>query len=374
MIKKLIALCGLFCLGFLIKVNAAPNSSQIALLLPLNGTYAKAGINIRDGFLHAFDEGQKQGAQLSVRVYDTSKGNSAQLYQEAVQNGANLIIGPLTKEDVSYLESKAEIKVPTIALNYTANNMIYPSLYQFGLSPQNEAAQVAAKAFDDGKRHSLIIAPNSQWGESVANSFLARFQELGGSNADIILYKPGQDFDSIVRNFLQIETSQGRANNLQAALREKFQFIPTRRQDIDMIFMIATPTYARQIVPLLRYYYADNLNIYSTSAIYSGMAASSYNRDVNHVIFCDTPWTLSHQTTEQKPEAENNDLSQSNSRFYALGMDVYTLANNLDQLAKGSQDNLLPGATGAITLNPSHKIYQIFEWAQFNDGQVNVLS
>src|SRR5205823_5983563 len=65
-----------------------------------------------------------------------------------------------------------------------------------------------------------------------------------------------------------------------------------RRQDADMIFMIAPPEYARQIKPLLNYYYAGNLPIYATSHVYQGIPNAALDNDLNGIQFCDMPWTI----------------------------------------------------------------------------------
>ena len=92
---------------------------RVALLLPNSGPLAQSGDAIRSGFMAAYYDSNKQYAPQSVQVYNTAQNNVTLLYKQAVANGSNLIIGPLTKEDVVAIKQMGNLTVPTIALNYT---------------------------------------------------------------------------------------------------------------------------------------------------------------------------------------------------------------------------------------------------------------
>ena len=81
----------------------APAPRNIALLLPLDGSLGAQGSTIRDGFLNAYYEAGKK-SQQTVSFINTSKTtNMSALYQQAISQGADTIIGPLTKEQVALL-------------------------------------------------------------------------------------------------------------------------------------------------------------------------------------------------------------------------------------------------------------------------------
>ncbi|MEX2353579.1 MAG: penicillin-binding protein activator, partial [Gammaproteobacteria bacterium] len=88
---------------------------HIALLLPLSGMYERYAEVIRDGFLSAwFNENEYKP---TIRIYDTTAGNIMDVYQTAVDNGADFIVGPLEKEAVRALSETVPIPVRTLALN-----------------------------------------------------------------------------------------------------------------------------------------------------------------------------------------------------------------------------------------------------------------
>src|SRR3990167_1730046 len=165
---------------------------HIALLLPLQNQFAAQGQAVRDGFLGAYYSSlAKQNAQQTVSFYDTSKTtNMSALYQQALSEGADLIIGPLLKENVQALAQQGNFPVPTIELNYTDLwfGSLPTNLYQFGLSPQDEAQQAANKARQAGLSRAIVIAPNDEWGQRVAKALTAEWQSLGGSVIDTLYF------------------------------------------------------------------------------------------------------------------------------------------------------------------------------------------
>lgn len=126
-----------------------------------------------------------------------------------------------------------------------------------------------------------------------------------------------------------------------------------RRQDFDVIFMLAEPKSARAIVPLLRFYYAENIPIYSTSVIYSGSPNPQKDTDLNGVIFADTPWTLK--------------MASNTNRMYAVGRDAYLISNGLLRLTQLPNFPLY-ATTGALTLNSNHQIYRRLPWTKIENG------
>jgi uncharacterized protein len=73
---------------------------QIALLLPLSGRSEASGVAVRDGFLAAyFAVGVNSRPHL--RIYDVAAQSAGTAYSQAVEDGASIVVGPLTKEDVA---------------------------------------------------------------------------------------------------------------------------------------------------------------------------------------------------------------------------------------------------------------------------------
>ncbi len=87
---------------------------SVALLLPLSGRQQAAGTAVRDGFLAAYLD--RPDAAPRVLVYDTAELGVGPAYERALADGAQFVIGPLTKDDVATLAA-GQLAVPTLALN-----------------------------------------------------------------------------------------------------------------------------------------------------------------------------------------------------------------------------------------------------------------
>lgn len=332
---------------------------QMALLLPLTGPLAGPGNAIRDGFVSAAES--NPASEAKIRLYDTAAGNVADLYQQAVADGADYVVGPLSKTDVASVAAM-DHPVPTLLLNdmETGTNT---NAYRFGLSPSNEARQVAVKARKRGLRRALIIAPKGIWGDEIVAAFSSQWRSSDGIISDQLRYANNEDLNIAVRDILHISDSQVREKKLKQLLGSNIQSVPARRQDFDMIFMLAYPSKARQIMPLLKYYFAGDVPVYATSTVYSGSLNIMKDKDLNGIIFCDMPWVFAHQLGNKNwPEQLN-----SYNRLYALGMDSYALANQLNQLllfsAMGVNDK-----SGALYLNRAQQVARIPAWGQFRNG------
>ena len=79
------------------------------------------------------------------------------MYDRAVGDGAELIIGPLSKDNVTSLQLRSQLPVTTLALNYLDDAQPNDNLFQFGLSLDVEAMQTAERAWLEGHRAALVV-------------------------------------------------------------------------------------------------------------------------------------------------------------------------------------------------------------------------
>src|SRR5690606_41593336 len=87
-----------------LKRAAKDRPDSVALLLPLNGPLADAAAAVRDGFITAYYSALSQGYPVpQVRFYDSGTQDAISLYNQALDAGAKLVIGPLDKQQVATL-------------------------------------------------------------------------------------------------------------------------------------------------------------------------------------------------------------------------------------------------------------------------------
>lgn len=335
---------------------------QVALLLPLSGTYEGPGKAVRDGFMNAFY--QKKDNQTIVRFYDTDNQSMLKLYNKAVADGADFVVGPLLKRQ-SQVMARIDLPVPTLVLN-DAKDTEHKNLYQFAISPKEEVVQLAYKTYQQGHRRALVIAPEGSWGESLAQAFVNSWRYLGGEVQDTFLFNQSSAVETGIKSLLKIKESEARNQAVRQITARRPVFVATRRTDFDVVFILAYPSKARQIRPLLRYYYAGNIPVFAASLAYSGYPNPHADNDLNGISFLEMPWLIEHRARLKKrawPEQFN-----SYNRLYAVGQDAYRLTQ---QLAALKQLPLLGlnDSSGRLYLGDSGKIHRELMMATFEKGQ-----
>lgn len=338
---------------------------KIALLLPQQGPLVSVARALREGFMaaqyQALQAGQKPPA---IEIYDSSRITSIDdFYRQAQAAGVQLVVGPLEKNLVKQLNAKAQLPLPTLALNYSDTTQAGPAqLFQFGLAAEDEAHEVARRARADGLHNAAAMVPKGEWGDRVLAAFRQDWEGAGGKIMAVERVDQPVALANQIANMFQV---RGTGNGGAAA---------SRRQDIDFIFLAATPQLAQQIKPTLNYQYAGDVPVYATSHVYSASGDQAQYNDMAGIRFCETPWLLDtgnalrQQVTRQWPQSAG-----SLGRLYAMGADAYALAPRLDQL-KALPDNRIEGLSGSLSMTNIQRIERQLPWAQFDGGQVKRLA
>ncbi|NIR58208.1 MAG: penicillin-binding protein activator, partial [Gammaproteobacteria bacterium] len=311
----------------------------------------------------------------TVKVYDTGEVRSSVwgLYQRAVRAGADFVVGPLRKESVAVLASAYRLEVPVLALNYVDQPEPPDTLYQFGLLPEDEARQAAERAWFDGHERALALAPAGTWGDRVVNAFRERFEALGGRVVEEQRYDPQKsDFSRPITRMLNLDESHARHRRLATLLKRKLSFKPRRRQDADLVFTGAFPRQARLIRPQLRFHHASDLPVYATSHVYQGHPRPAADRDMDGIVFCDTPWTLRPEGPAAALRAalseHRGDAVRAQGRLYALGVDAHDLIPYLQHLER-DRYRRYTGVTGRLSMDPRRRLHRALACARFEAGR-----
>lgn len=347
---------------------------KIAVLLPLSGPLEKAGTAIRDGIIAAsYDDFSHHIAPPELLIMDTNNRDINQVADQATQQGAELIIGPLSKQNVSYLSSDITAYTPVLALNYLDTLTFNPllKLYQFGLSAEDEAKMAANRAIIDGHQRAIILIPDTSWGKKTARAFSQRWQEKGGKITAMATFDDTTQFSKLIGQLLEVDKSQERERQLSRLLKENLGFQARRRHDFDMVFIAASAAEARQIKPALSYQFAGNLPVYATSSVFSGKINAARDRDLDGIRIPVMPWYIPQlRTAIERNITAAIPLSRgSYGTLYALGVDAYKLYPKLQQLSNlsGSQ---IKGLTGWLSIDKNHRVDRELTWQIFRNGRL----
>ncbi|MET0377639.1 MAG: penicillin-binding protein activator [Spongiibacteraceae bacterium] len=342
---------------------------QIALLLPLSGKLAGFGTAVRDGFMAAWYDARAHGtATPAVRIYDTTTTqNFSELYQRAIADGAQAIVGPLEKPQVAGLYQQL-LTVPTLALNRAdLGTAPPPLLYQFSLAPEDEAEEIARIAGEYNARRALIVAPEEERNARELQAFAARWQQQGGEVVATAVFRNPQMLSQAIKSALNIPQSEARKREIETLFGRKVDFVPHRRDDIDMVLIYARPQQARSIVPTLAYHYAGNIPTYALSRSYNGVDAPGQDADIEGLRFTEIPWLLDNQQPLKQQILNALPQSRGYLRLYALGVDSFHLLPQLRQM-ENRPDTRLAGQTGYLTLSPERIVQRELMLAQIKDG------
>jgi uncharacterized protein len=349
--------------------------AHIALLLPITGRAAAASTQVRDGFMTAYYQ-SAPAQRPNVRVYDTGEGGGiADAVNRATQEGAEFIVGPLTREEVIAAAGLASSHPPILALNFLPSDRPAPmTFYQFALSPEDEAKSAARRILEDGHRHGVAIVPSGDWGTRVLAAFKQELEAGGGTLfAATTVDAAATDYSDPVTQILRISDSNARRKRLESILGTKLEFEPRRRADLEFIFAPAQANTERLLRPQLRFHYAGDVPTYATSDAFEPDTRS--NQDLEGLMFPDMPWMLGGDLADAVRAAIRDAYPNGGARhgrLFAFGFDSYRLAVALR--GRGASGNIdIEGLTGRLSLDAERRVHRDLNWAQIHDGDIKLL-
>ncbi len=344
--------------------------TKIALFLPTSGRLATVGNVILDGFMTSFYDTQMMGSEKpEVIVYDTASDPVELLYQQALADGVEFVIGPLLKNKADDIAQYQSLPIPTMVLNRLDNSYAPTGMFQFGLPIEDEAEQIARFAINKGQTRAFIINAHKTVGSRAVETFSDIFQRQGGTVVRSADLSRTPDPKVAVMQMLGADQAEKRKRELQNLLNLPIESSAQVSTTADFIFMIAEPEQARIIKPYLNYYYAYNLPVYATSNLYNGN--NRRENDLNGIQFIDAPWMIP-QTDEQASNKQKivkmfPAAGGSLGRFFALGYDSFLLIPEISQLSALS-DYSVEGLSGELTMDFYGRIVRKLAWAKYQNG------
>jgi uncharacterized protein len=347
---------------------------RVAVLLPLTGGAAEQAATVRDGFLSAYYQ-LPAATRPELRLYDTTALTEAGAMSQARAAGSSFIVGPLTREDVAAVADSGAQSVPVLALNFLPAERAAPSgLFQFALSPEEEARLVARRLLADGHHRGIAIVPRGDWGNRVIDAFTHELTAGGGSLISVATYDPaGHDYGDALQSILRVGDSSGRHERLQSVLGSKLNFEPRRRADIEFVFVApASATNARLIAPQLKYFYAGDIPSYSLSNAYEPDSTAS-NEDIDGLMYPDMPWMING---DSNVDAIRTGISQAwqnraawRSRLFAFGYDACQLMLAMTGAGRNPAAAQVAGLTGELHFDPERRVLRDLLWVQIRNGE-----
>lgn len=350
--------------------------AKIALMLPFSGRLEGVSKAIQNGFMYAHYQNDDDAPVIEVIDASTEAAQFNLQYQQAIQNGAEFIVGPLSKDLINILQRQEQLQVPTLTLNY-GDDIAEPvlNLYQFGLRPEDEAEQIADFALAQDRHHAVTLVPDTDWGARLQSAFAKRFEALGGRVVGAEVYPSKKnDYSAAIKKLLNLTSSNQRHTILQQVIGTKAEFDPRRRQDIDMIFIAANSRQARLIKPQLKFHHAQGLPVFATSSIAAGKRNADTDRDLDEIQFVDIPWKLNNTGSRDYQQVNKlwPDDGDRFGRLYALGIDSYRVIPSLRRLMIHPEEST-SHHTGQLSVDKNGRVRRQLLMATYEKGLARLL-
>jgi ABC-type branched-subunit amino acid transport system substrate-binding protein len=175
---------------------------KVALLVPLSGKNEELGqAMLQAAQLALFDMGN---ASFQLMPHDTgaSPEDAQKAAREAIEEGCQLILGPLFSSDVRairYIAARAGVNVISFSTDWTVAG---DNIFIMGFTPFEQVQRVAEFAALRGMRHIGVLAPQNDYGNVVVSSIRNSAPRFGLDIADVRRFPPSsEDLGDIVAAF-----------------------------------------------------------------------------------------------------------------------------------------------------------------------------
>ena len=320
--------------------------SKLAVLLPQSGNLAVAGNAIRDGLLSAYYAETR--SKPGIRFYDT-QGNTAgakAAYDRAVKEGAQMIIGPISKDEVAAIHD-ATGNIPVLALNRieTPNNR---HVLNFSLNPEREGELIAERLLGKGLLQTAVFSQGSDSNSRMLAAFEKRYQSGGGS---VLLKAPAPVFG---------KDAEGVAIN---------PVLPEAVREAKAVLLLMNGDAAKPTRAALALNGAAGIPVFAGTDITDSGDAKT-NTQLDGIEFLQMPWLVNRGNSLNISAAQLLKLPSARgpgAKLNAFGADAWLIATRLP-VWLASPNSEIGGATGNLHLEPDGRIERTLSWSVFRAG------
>jgi ABC-type branched-subunit amino acid transport system substrate-binding protein len=253
-----------------IPARPADGKKRVALLAPLSGPAAGVGRAILDAAEMALFDIADENFELLPRDTGGTPEGAQRAAQSVLQEGAQLILGPLTQGEVEAVKPLARAaKVAVIAFSSSVA-VADDNTFLLSFLPRQQVRRVVAFSREKGISRYAALAPQTAYGQLVVDELRAAVGEVGGSVVRVELYDPvTSDLTGVVRRLAGFD---GRKAALDSQKRQlEAQGDEASRQTLrrlagqetagdagfDAVMLPESEGKLKAIAPLLAYYDVD---------------------------------------------------------------------------------------------------------------------
>lgn len=404
--------------SMLASLRPEPPSKKVSLMLPMRGRWAKEAKQLSQGVQDQFYQEAKQDPYKELQLLDSSATATAILYHRAVEDGSQVMIGPLTKLEVASVSAIANLTIPVLALNNAESLNYTPvnNLYFLGPSVFEEVKQVTERLKRQGITSCAVVVEDNKNSQKVAQHVIRQLSRSQIAAPSLYL-KRGENLSKQVCSFLSAAGSNDALcdPNLRRKVNEEDELGAQQllRDDLGAVLLLTSPDYTAQLVPLLKFYYVSNWPVMTLA---NGWDFNLNATDLEGLEWLEMPYVMAvfndpqlakKESAPIEPPAAPDAIAQENAnaaikpetsigttaapsvvsnvstvqetswpngaanrfRLYAIGLDVYTIAGNWHQFITKLAKTPWLGASGWLSID-KNRFSRHLEWVRMKNGKL----
>jgi ABC-type branched-subunit amino acid transport system substrate-binding protein len=168
----------------------AVNHVKVALLLPLSGDQAALGESLLQASQLALFEAPDSNVEILVRDTGDSSIGAAQAAQDAINEGAQLVLGPVFGNAVKEAAPVAQAAGVNVVSFSTDRSVAQPGVYVMGILPSLQVQRVVGYASRQGLHRIAALLPQSPYGQTVKEALQTAAHGSGAQVVHVDFYDP----------------------------------------------------------------------------------------------------------------------------------------------------------------------------------------
>ena len=176
-----------------------PDAIRVGLLLPLSGEAGQLGQQMRQAAEMAVLDIGTPNFQLLPRDTGGTVDGARRAAQSVIDDGAQLILGPLFSQNVRAVAEVARPRNVNVVAFTTDETVAGDNALVMGFVPAAQVDRVVEYTTRQGIGRFAVLAPDTPYGNAVAEATRDAVRERGASLVDQVMYNPnGTEFSDEV--------------------------------------------------------------------------------------------------------------------------------------------------------------------------------
>ncbi len=205
---------------------------RIGVLMPLSGKAKHVGESILNAMqLKLFHSSLSEIRLFPVDTKGTEEG-AQQAYQRLLNQGVDLIIGPLLSKNTKAIAPYAKASGRPLISFSTDTSAAKENTYLLSYIPEDQAIIMARHAAESGKSRVAILAPDSIYGIRMARQFEKEANKLGLTVIPPVYFERNSvDITEALRKVTQYDKAKKELETEKAALEKEYNLLKESLDD-----------------------------------------------------------------------------------------------------------------------------------------------